>query len=359
MRLGKPLHIKTSSWQRRPAQHMLTYPLAAVPIFRSVVASLPSQGHLLDATVRSYMEPQVRHDFGQVCVQGRPAVDRHLGAVWEQALPRRPIGAGLLLPKNDPLHRPLIEQSRRERGLPSDGIDEKGHPIGPSDAEIKYRGLLRAPRSSSSVFYGSFQNVAPPPAPDQSQARPGPGGAIANRAGYTQIRLQKHVSIAWDNGPIAPDGHIPLYARSVNIFFWLDPIKVLVSSDYAEGSCPYRVTLAHERSHVEAFLRIFHAGRSSLLERLNRVALPTQANPVLVDTPGSQIMQDTIGERLRQAILAHSAYMVAQMEADRFAKDTPAAYRAVYGQCSIAEWEGERGNSTEREEERNKKEAVE
>jgi hypothetical protein len=42
---------------------------------------------------------------------------------------------------DDPIHQPIIENFRREQGLPLSGVDEFGQQVGPSDAEIKY-GLI-------------------------------------------------------------------------------------------------------------------------------------------------------------------------------------------------------------------------
>ena len=257
------------------------------------------------------------------CLSGEPA-----------DLPER-----LPTPEDDPMRRSPVEQSGQKHGLPPGDAGAGGSLSGSPNAVSRQARLSRPARPLPSAVYVSFQNAAPPRTPDHSQANPGPDGARANRAGYTRVRLQKHISIAWGNAPLASDGRIPLYIQSANIFYRLDPIEVLVSSDYAEGSCPYRVTLAHEQSHVEAFLRIFHAGRASLLERLADVAIPTLVNPVLVNARDIQTTQDSIGEGVRQVILAHSAGMVADMEADRTAKDAPAAYRAVYTQCPAASWE--------------------
>jgi hypothetical protein len=44
--------------------------------------------------------------------------------------------------EDDPIHRPLIDQFRLQEHLPSTGLDEAGSPEGPSDAEIKYGGLV-------------------------------------------------------------------------------------------------------------------------------------------------------------------------------------------------------------------------
>lgn len=53
--------------------------------------------------------------------------------------------------EDDPIHRPLIDEFRRREYLPPGGRDETGMPIGPSDAEIKYGGLLMPCPASTEV----------------------------------------------------------------------------------------------------------------------------------------------------------------------------------------------------------------
>jgi len=65
--------------------------------------------------------------------------------------------------EDDPIHRPLIDQYRRDHGLPLSGVDEFGESVGPSDAEIKYGQRTRV-----------FQVTVPPPSPQtltDAQAR--------------------------------------------------------------------------------------------------------------------------------------------------------------------------------------------
>jgi Domain of unknown function (DUF4157) len=50
--------------------------------------------------------------------------------------------------EEDEIHKPLIEQYRRDAGLPPGGVDEFGKRVGPSDAEIKY-GMLLSPGAPS------------------------------------------------------------------------------------------------------------------------------------------------------------------------------------------------------------------
>jgi hypothetical protein len=61
-------------------------------------------------------------------------------------LQRKPI-------EEDEIHKPLIEEYRREHGLPPGGVDESGKRVGPSDAEIKYSLLPAAGGSASAVPY--------------------------------------------------------------------------------------------------------------------------------------------------------------------------------------------------------------
>jgi hypothetical protein len=245
----------------------------------------------------------------------------------------------------DPIHAPMVEQFRREQGIPLES-DSPGEPAQePSDAEIKYRLIPQmaaqqaaAQQAPASVVYVSFQNAMPPDAPDHTQANPGPAGTGANRAGFTRVTVQKHASVAWDTGPAQADGRVPLFAQSVNTFYRLDPILVFVSSDYADGTCPYRVTLQHEREHVEAFARIFHAARARLVTDLETLGAPTRSAPLLVAPANVETEQNNFGVRLRAAIVAHSANVVSDMEADRNAKDSPAAYAVVHGRCPAGEW---------------------
>lgn len=62
-----------------------------------------------------------------------------LQAASEDMVQRTPQGL------DDPIHAPLIEEYRRQHGLPPGGVDEQGRPVGPSAGEIKYGGLLQQP----------------------------------------------------------------------------------------------------------------------------------------------------------------------------------------------------------------------
>jgi hypothetical protein len=152
------------------------------------------------------------------------------------------------------------------------------------------------------------------------------------------------MTVAWETGqPVTTDGvrQVPLYVQSANIFFRLHSLHVSVSSRYAVGSCPYRVSLTHEYEHVRAFLRLFREHRETMVQRVNGIPLPTAANPRLV--PASQVSteQDRLMEPVVRAVRDVQATIRAAMEADSRARDTPSAYERVYRQCSPEEWGGE------------------
>ena len=181
---------------------------------------------------------------------------------------------------------------------------------------------------------------AVPSTPDHSASSPGPGGAAANRAGYTSATLGAHANADWDNLPANASGQIGLFVTRVNVEYTLDPITVAVSSDYAVGSCPYRVTLAHELEHAAAYLRIFTAARDSLRAALVAVPTPTRAAPRWVAPAAAGAEQDAWAAAFRAAVGRHRASVRAEMDADRDRRDAPSSYAAVYARCPAGEWQG-------------------
>ncbi|MBN2388414.1 MAG: hypothetical protein JXB85_15465 [Anaerolineales bacterium] len=84
----------------------------------------------------------------------------------------------ILFGEQDPIHAPLIRDYRRSAGLPPGGVDEFGNRVGPSDAELKYSGLLTAgspaspaarwlapvinARNAAEAYYRSTPLIDPP-----------------------------------------------------------------------------------------------------------------------------------------------------------------------------------------------------
>lgn len=189
----------------------------------------------------------------------------------------------------------------------------------------------------NSPFYVSFTHDPPPATPDHSRRSPGPTGDGADRAGHTLARLSKRMTIRWDTGDPGADGRLPMFAQSVNVFYTLR-LSVGVSSDYAVGSCPYRVTLAHEKSHAIAFIRISRESRDALISELGTVDVPTRNRPAFVAPDEAGARQEEIGRALSRVVLEHSRQVVRTMTTDRESRDSPSAYRAVYSQCPARQW---------------------
>ena len=98
----------------------------------------------LDAETSIFMEPYFRHDFSQV-----PAHNDERRT--EPAQGGQEVINSRMDAADDPIHRPLIERFRQQEQLPPSGRDETGAPTGPSDAEIKYGGLLMPCPSTTEV----------------------------------------------------------------------------------------------------------------------------------------------------------------------------------------------------------------
>lgn len=187
----------------------------------------------------------------------------------------------------------------------------------------------------------TFTHAKVPDTPDHSTpSAGGPSKSGAERAGYTKAILNKKLTIEWDNGPARSDGMLPFFAKTVTVALTLDPITVAVSSDYPVDSCPYRVTLKHEiEDHAKPFIKIFLSYKETVAKKLNAIPFPTERAPRWINPKDIEAFQDTTGKQVGEVIKAVSASIVADMEKDRRAKDSPEAYAAIYRQCPKADWE--------------------
>lgn len=133
----------------------------------SVDQALASPGKSLDTVLRQDMEQRFGYDFSQVRVH--PDAIEAESALSTVIARRESMTRDIFstpvhvngLEDDDPIHRPIIEQFRRDSGLPLGGADEFGQRVGPSDAEIKYGGL-RVSSGSASGKGGSKQATATP-----------------------------------------------------------------------------------------------------------------------------------------------------------------------------------------------------
>lgn len=143
----------------------------------------------------------------------------------------------------------------------------------------------------------------------------------------------------WESTPTPnAQGQVGLFVRSANVGFNVHTLLVAISSDYPRGSCPYRVTYAHEYRHAYNFLRIFREHRATMVQRAEGIPLPTMQHPLYVDPAQAGVMQEQIGDTLEQAIRDVKSQITADMTADRNTMDSPGAYAHEYAQCPASEW---------------------
>lgn len=193
--------------------------------------------------------------------------------------------------------------------------------------------------STPAPYYISFTHVAPPASPDHSQSNPGPPGNAANRAGFTRVTHRPSLSIMWDSTLTSnAQGQVGIFVRSANVGFNVHTLLVAISSDYPRGSCPYRVTYAHEYRHAHNFLRIFRQHRATMVQRAEGIPLPTEQNPHYVDPAQVDTTQEQMAAPLVQAIREVKSQITNDMTADRNAMDSPAAYAQEYAQCPSTDW---------------------
>jgi hypothetical protein len=187
----------------------------------------------------------------------------------------------------------------------------------------------------------SFSADAIPTQIDQSSANPGPGGAAANRAGYTTVKFDGKgvLSFVPASGAARRDGTIPFYFISVNVFFRLTDFSVKVSSDYPAGSCAYNATVRHElNAHIKSPIKIMYGYRDALVNRLNVIPLPTQQLPRWIRPAEMEMTQKTYQDQVYRIVADVRSQVSAALKADRIDQDGPAKYKAVYDQCPAVEW---------------------
>jgi len=112
------------------------------------------------------------------------------------------LAQGIPLGERDPIHAPLIEEYRHTAGLPPGGVDEFGNRVGPSDAEIKYGGLLAGMgharwlpsvvnrRNAAEVYFNSTPLIDPP------------GGLTTQFINGTEVHSNHEVESATPRPPV-------------------------------------------------------------------------------------------------------------------------------------------------------------
>ena len=126
-----------------------------------------------------------------------------------------------------------------------------------------------------------------------------------------------------------------VWADSVNVDFSYTKMDVYVSNQYAEGTCPYRVILAHEKQHVAINQRAL-AKYLALMRRalLKDRSIPTKNRPLPAYSFESG--QKVVAQRVERVIQPlYDRYKNEVLRENRKI-DTPANYRRTQAKC--AEW---------------------
>lgn len=173
---------------------------------------------------------------------------------------------------------------------------------------------------------------------DHSQAAP---GGAAHRAGHTSIAFRGRGGLTWQPETGAPraDGMVPFWFRSVNVYFRLTDYVILISSDYAAGSCAYNATMQHEvNEHIVNPTRILYGYRDRVVTTLNAVRLPTATAPRWLRPDQVDAIEAEYVRQVRRVIEAWRSRILATLQQAQARSDAPESYITVYRQCRPDEW---------------------
>ncbi len=131
---------------------------------------------------------------------------------------------------------------------------------------------------------------------------------------------------------------------SREVCLWVDLIKVqfnfthmdvYLSSQYAEGTCAYKVILDHENQHVAINTRVYRKYRALMLSALKRDrTIPTKRNPL--DARSMEQGKAVITARINQLLKPIEAGFVKEAAAENARIDTIANYKRTQAKCK--EW---------------------
>ncbi|MCH2201846.1 MAG: hypothetical protein MK102_07740 [Fuerstiella sp.] len=173
---------------------------------------------------------------------------------------------------------------------------------------------------------------------DRSQLAP---GGHTHSAGYTSINFRGRGALSWrpETGAPRPDGMVPFFFQSVNIYFRLTDYVVQITSSYPVGSCTYNATLTHEiDEHILNPTRIMYGFRGPLILALNAVRLPTQTAPRWLRPDQVSPTETEYIRRTGRIVQDFRRRVSTAMRRARDASDSAESYQLVYRQCPQEEW---------------------
>ena len=124
-----------------------------------------------------------------------------------------------------------------------------------------------------------------------------------------------------------------IWVDSVDVSFSYAQMNVYVSSQYPEGSCPYRVILNHENQHVAIDKRVLDKYRARIERALKRSrSIPTKAHPMSVISMNNG--KAVIADRLNRIVDPILAAYKKEIIRENGKIDTPASYRRTQALCN-------------------------
>lgn len=193
--------------------------------------------------------------------------------------------------------------------------------------------------------------AAPPPAepeavcgnddfkPDDGPCAPEDPDFPGKRAGLTRAQIVKgSMSLSW--GEKEEGGRVLVFLEPFDIPFELRQ-RLGVSVSYAKDSCPYKVTLEHERVHWSDNLKLYEESLSALRAELGAMTIPTDKEPrAFAKGQAGEIeaYQDALGQQLARVVGGRrAAFKAAALDKVR-ERDGADEYDRVYRKCRPSDW---------------------
>jgi hypothetical protein len=124
-----------------------------------------------------------------------------------------------------------------------------------------------------------------------------------------------------------------VWVDSVDVSFSYSQMNVYVSSQYPEGSCPYRVILNHENQHVSIDQRVLAKYRTRIEWALKKSrSIPTKAHPLSVVSMNNG--KAIIAAKLNQIVDPILQAYKNEIARENGKLDTPANYRRTQALCN-------------------------
>ena len=229
-----------------------------------------------------------------------------------------------------PLAALLLAASLSARAQEPVGSPDLGEGVRAMAGQAKE--ALAAKTERSAVLDVEAVAPAPPEKPEHGVSNPCALKPAQDRdcAGRTLAHPTASVDREWERD----DARRVMWVKSLKVGFGVKQ-TLYVSSDYAEDSCPYRVTFEHEKRHWADNDALSEKAVQGLRRDLLALAWPTKSAPVAVSEHADDDLDALLAPVLRQWAhdLKHAAAAAAA------ARDEPQAYRRNdWSRCSPEQW---------------------